>query len=371
LRGDSSDSAFLPVQGAKPVNMRAIGDIKRLRAEGGTMPGTFGRAGFALLAVTLATATAAQDVRYHGLCDASAAIALGPDHFIVAEDEADILAVYRRGTPDPVGIVDLVDYLGNRKRSGKVKEADIEAAARIGDRIYWITSHGRDKGGDVEETRLRLFATDIVAGAAAPTVQAVGSPPYKRLLEHLLGEAKFRPLGLEDAAANPPEAANGLNIEGLADTPEGHLLIGFRNPRPGGKALLIPLTNPDDVVIGGKRPAFGDAVLLDLGARGIRSIERLGDRYLIIAGPFGKGGDGEPGAEFGLYHWTGRPDVAPVRLEVELGALMPESVFAIPGANEIAILSDDGDEPVGGLDCKDKAVPAGKKGFRALTLKLG
>ncbi len=334
------------------------------------MPGSFGSVRTGFLAATLASAAVAQEVRYHGICDASAAVALGQEHFIVAEDEADILVVYRRGTPDPVGTVDLINYLGNRKRSGKVKEADIEGAARIGDRIYWITSHGRDKGGDVEKTRLRLFATDILAGAAGPTVEPVTSPPYKSLLEDLLDDAKLRPLGLDEAAENPPEAANGLNIEGLAETSDGHLLIGFRNPRPGGKALLIPLTNPDEVVLEGKRPVFADAVLLDLGARGIRSIERLGDHYLIVAGPFGKGGDGEPGAGFTLYLWTGKQSEAPVPVEVNLGALRPESVFAIPATNEIEILSDDGDESVGDLDCRDQRVPASKKGFRALTLKL-
>lgn len=333
------------------------------------MSGSFAKVGSGLLAATLASAAAAQDVRYYGLADASASIALGPDHFIVAEDEADILAIYRRGTPNPVGRVDLIDYLGNRKRSGKVKEADIEACARIGERIYWITSHGRDKGGDIEETRLRFFATDIVAGAQ-PTVEPVESPPYKGLLDDLLDEEKFDALGLEDAAENPPEAENGFNIEGLADTPDGHLLIGFRNPRPGGKALLIPLTNPEDVVIDGEQPDFGDAVLLDLGKRGIRSIERLGDKYLIIAGPFGKGGEGESGSDFALYLWAGSPGAAPVPVEAALGALRPESVFAIPETEEIVILSDDGDEPVGELAGKDKRVPADKKSFRSLTMKL-
>jgi hypothetical protein len=32
----------------------------------------------------------------------------------------------------------------------------------------------------------------------------------------------------------------GLNIEGLAATPDGQLLIGFRNPLSEGKALLLP-----------------------------------------------------------------------------------------------------------------------------------
>ena len=65
------------------------------------------------------------------------------------------------------------------------------------------------------------------------------------------------------------EAEGGFNIEGLASTPEGALLIGLRNPLRHGRALLVPLLNPDEVIEGG-RARFGAPVELDLQQRGIR-----------------------------------------------------------------------------------------------------
>jgi hypothetical protein len=49
---------------------------------------------------------------------------------------------------------------------------------------------------------------------------------------------------LAQAAGQSPEAACGLNIEGLAATAGAALLIGFRNPLDQGRALLLPLLNP-------------------------------------------------------------------------------------------------------------------------------
>ena len=40
-------------------------------------------------------------------------------------------------------------------------ESDIEACTRVGDIIYWITSHGRSKKGKWRNSRYRLFATEI------------------------------------------------------------------------------------------------------------------------------------------------------------------------------------------------------------------
>ena len=323
-----------------------------------------------LLAASIAQAQAQQVTTYRGICDGSAAVALGRDHFVVAEDDGDVLFVYERGKPAPAGRADLVDYLGNRKPNGKVKEADIEGAARIRDRIYWIASHGRDSKGKEEPTRLRFFATEIDESSAVPTVRPLATPPYKNLLGDLLAEKKFAPLGLEAAAKKAPEAPDGFNIEGLAATPEGHLLIGLRNPRPTlGKlrqaAVIVPLTNPAEVLAGAK-PSFGDALPLDLGARGIRSLERVGDGYVIVAGPFGDGGKGTPGGDFALFRWDGG-STKPVRLKVKLGTLRPEAVFAT-GSGGLELLSDDGDREIGGEKCKK--VVAEKKTYRAMTLPV-
>ena len=325
-------------------------------------------------ALTAAAATAPAQERYRGMCDASAAAALGGGHFVVADDESDVLRIYRRGAAEPVGSSDLVDYLQNRQPGGKPTEADIEGAARIGERIYWIGSHARKgKSGEVDPHRQRLFATEIVATGAVPGVRAASGAPHESLLAELLADPRFAVL--VDAAARPPEAPGGLNIEGLAATPDGGLLIGFRNPVPAGRALVVPLRNPAAVIDSGARPVFGDLIRLDLGGRGIRSIERVGDALLIVAGPFGTAKRGTKrstsGPAFALFRWSGAAAQAPSFVRaLDAGTFRPEALFVDPDANELVLLSDDGDERVGSAECKDKSVPSNQKSFRARALPL-
>jgi hypothetical protein len=196
-------------------------------------------------------------------------------------------------------------------------------------------------------------------------VRLPARPAYTGLLSALLAQPRFEALGLAAAAQVAPEEPGGLNIEGLAATPSGGLLIGFRNPRPGGRALIVPLDNPRAMVDAAAAPLFGDALLLDLGGRGIRSIERIGTRYVIVAGAF------DDGADFALFTWSGQAGDAPRRVtEAPLGALRPEALFAWPGSERIQVLSDDGGVPVDGHPCKHKAVPAKKKSFRSVEFTL-
>ena len=68
-----------------------------------------------LLAAALPGRPFAQDISsYRGACDASAAVALDAEHFAVGNDENNVLHVYRRGRPQPVGALDLSKFLGLR-----------------------------------------------------------------------------------------------------------------------------------------------------------------------------------------------------------------------------------------------------------------
>jgi hypothetical protein len=315
-------------------------------------------------ATIIATCEALAQTSYTGMCDASAAEPLGAGHFVVADDESDVLRIYKRGTSASVASVDLTGVLRNRKPNGKATEADIEGAAMIGERIYWISSHARKgKNGEADANRHRLFATDIDRSGAVPTVKPTGKV-HDSLLEELLQDPRFEVL---KAASNlKPEDKDGLNIEGLAATPDGGLLIGFRNPLPKGRALVVPLLNPKQVIDGGARPQFGDLIRLDLGKRGIRSIERVGNAYLISAGPYATAGQSKAKPAFALYRWNGKATAAPKLLQsLEKGSFRAEALFFDPDEQEIVLLSDDGDEPAGAVDCKDKSVPAERKSFRS------
>jgi hypothetical protein len=309
----------------------------------------------ALLAITLPTPASAQQITtYSGPCDASAAVALDATHFIVGDDEHNTLHVYRQGQPAPIAALNLVNFLG----TAADEESDIEGAAAIGSRIYWITSHGRNSKGKARPARQRFFATEIVPGQP-PTVKPVGQA-YGNLLRDMLAAETLKPYRLDEAARRPPEAEGGLNIEGLAATADGKLLIGLRNPLPQQRALIIPLDNPTEVIAG--HPArFGDPIELDLGQRGIRSIERIGTGYLIVAGPTGDKGS------FALFRWSGRHGDAPTPVSgIDLGNLRPEALFAIPDSNRAQLLSDDGGVVINGVECK-KLSPASQS-FRSLDI---
>lgn len=308
------------------------------------------------LAACLTSATAQAATVYRGPCDASAATALDADHFVVGDDEHNILHIYRQGQAQPVGRADLSAFLATVNG----EEADIEGAAAVGTRIYWITSHARDAKGRVRPDRHRFFATDVIPGNP-PTLKPAGQA-YARLLDDLLAADTLAPYRLARAAQRTAEAEGGLNIEGLAATPEGTLLIGLRNPLHQGRALLIPLLNPGELIDGG-RARFGAPVEINLDQRGIRSIERVGASYVIAAGPTADAGS------FALFRWSGRAGEAAAMITgIDLRDLRPEALFAIPGGKSVQVLSDDGGIRVGGVECKK--LPAGRQTFRSLTITL-
>jgi hypothetical protein len=308
-----------------------------------------------ILAGILGRAAPPEPVIFTGMCDASAAAAISPELFIVADDEANILRVYRRGGGPPILEFDLRTFLGTQ-------EVDIEGAAPIGQFVFWIGSHGRNARGKDSPARQRLFATRVDTRGNSLEVTPMGQP-YARLLDDLLADERYTHLGLASAAERAPKDAGGLNIEGLAATPDGRLLIGFRNPLPEGKAIVAPLLNPIKV-LEGDRAQLGEPRLLDLGGLGIRSMGWVDDHYLIIAGPTGEGG----GAK--LYEWPGGAEAPQLVRGVQLRGLNPEGVvFRDKEKTEYLLLSDDGTRTVDGEECKTLKDPARKR-FRGVVLKF-
>ena len=62
---------------------------------------------------TAARAQPSERLTYRGPCDASAAVALDADHFVVGNDEDAVLRVYRRGRAAPLGPgLDVSRFLG-------------------------------------------------------------------------------------------------------------------------------------------------------------------------------------------------------------------------------------------------------------------
>ena len=310
---------------------------------------------------TSAAESSAHIDEYFGTCDASAAVAVDSSHFLMANDEDSVLRLYLVEKFDaPEQVFDMSSFLQLEARK---PETDIEAATRVGDRVYWISSHGRSAVGHYRPNRERFFATTIRTNNGAISVEPEGKP-YSRLLEDLLEAPGLKAYKLRAASKRAPKDPGGLNIEGLCGAPDGHLLIGFRNPLPHGRALIVPLLNPLRTVLG-DRAELGDPQELDLGGLGIRDLALVGGKYLIVAGPTGL----EPHGE--LFLWSGGKD-APVRLRrTSLLDLNPEAAIIYPsaGLRRFQILSDDGMRMFDGCECKHLP-DVSRRRFRSVWISL-
>jgi hypothetical protein len=245
----------------------------------------------------------------------------------------------------------------------KSPEMDIEGSAKIGDTLYWITSHAPNKEGKPRPNRKRFFATRISVTNGTPSFTLIGRP-VTTLLAALDRDPRYAGFGLAAAALRPPKTPGSLNIEALCDTPEGGLLIGFRSPNPKNGALLAPLTNPAETVAG-QPPVFGDPILLDLAGNGIRAMIRTGDSYLLMSGsPLG-GGTPQ------LFRWNTRETPRPVPLPELPADATPEGLisFTRGGQATLLVLSDDGTRLSGGIPAKELADPA-RRTFRGFCFPL-
>jgi hypothetical protein len=326
-------------------------------------------------------------LEFRGTCDASAGAQITDEVFVVASDEDNVLRFYSWASPGlPIAERDLSEFLG-----GGGLEADIEAAARVGTRIFWITSHGRNKQGRVRPARRRFFATDLVSKAQMPDVLPIGVP-YESLFEALAVKLRVAELGLADSIM-PTEHRRlelalkndgdqhpmRINIEGLATTDGASLLIAMRNPLVEGKAIVVPLHQPNALISGEtSAPQLGEPILLDLGGLGIRAIQRVDSSgtYLIAAGPTGKGRRSR------IFRWERtRTDIIVPLEKANLGGLTPEAIVLDANRPRALLLSDDGGRRVdvgdpdrcrklkdGLCECKHLLAPADRS-FRARWIR--
>ena len=288
---------------------------------------------------------------YQGICEASAAALVDASHVAVASDDFSAIMIYQRGKPKPVTQFAVDDV------------TDIEGGARIGDTIFWLTSHSLNSSGEDKKKRKELFATSVSADGTLSSSGAV----YRNLRADLaaaLGRSEDRSKAL-------------INIEGLAATPEGHLLIGLRGPEtiPNDRAIVFELANPMQLV----KLGTGDVgsaqitrvVTMDLSdgpgtsGRGVRDIARVGSRYLVLAGSEPDGGNPPPK----LFWWDGNAEgrVTPGP-DADFSGMTPEAIV-VWSDHEGEILSDSGGMMINGVECADKDPPKGAF-FPAIDVKF-
>jgi hypothetical protein len=309
--------------------------------------------------------------RFHtGASDASATIALDDEVMLIADDETNVLRLYSRhqsGLPlagfDFSGQLNLIDPDN--------PEMDLEASTRIGDQLFWSGSYSNSKNFHVRPNRHRVFATALSGSGVNASLAYVGR--YDWLLEDLVAwdHANGHGLGADylgfaasSAEGVDPKTPQGFDIEGLGMAPDNSTAyFAFRAPllptNDRHQAVLVPVLGFADLVAGAapdSRPqgsaTFGAPIFLDLGGRGVRSLDRnAAGQFLITAGPPGDANGVAP-ADFALYGWTGNPADAPFPIDVDLTALDVaggsfESIAQVPdelGAGSVLqFLLDNGD----------------------------
>ncbi|WP_416237614.1 hypothetical protein [Streptomyces sp. NBC_00162] len=320
------------------------------------------------------------DARYFtGSADASAAVDVGGGYAIVADDESNVLRLYDRSRSGaPVRTWDFSSQLG------VTKEVDIEGATRIGDTIYWTGSLGNNKDGEYKAPRNTVFTT-TVSGSGTGTQLAYGRS-YKKLREDLVAwdVANGNRYGFAagTAAGEAPKQIDGFNVEGLEFAPGSTTTayVGFRAPLapvvPGGKALIVPVVNFDQVLASGAKAVFGAGIELDLGGLSVRDLRKnAAGQYLILAGSWAADDNSDP---YALYQWDGVPGHAPVK-RADLPTTDPggwEAVVDVPDLTapgaRVQLVTDSGSADLygDGVEAKDLTHPEWKKA-RAAWFTLG
>ncbi len=118
-------------------------------------------------------------MHFSGMSDASASVMLGTNYIAVGNDEDNRIRIYHLDSPGmPVSSLDCSGFL---RVFGKNLETDLEGAARLGGRIFWIGSHGENHHGHFAANRRRLFATLVETNNGVPSLRPVDQP-YANLL---------------------------------------------------------------------------------------------------------------------------------------------------------------------------------------------
>jgi hypothetical protein len=329
-----------------------------------------------------------------GAADASAAIPIDSSLMWVGDDENQVIRMYNRnGSGLPVATFNMTPFLELTDiEAGRPREVDIEAATRVGNRIFWLGAHSHANRAEGRTNRSRLFATDISGSGASSTLSYAGRYDYLKLdlvnwdLSNGHGKgANYYNFNFATTEGVDPKKPFGFNIEGLCMAPNSSTIayIALRAPlvptNDLGVAILVPVLNFTTLAVGTDPPGsaqFGAPIELDLFGRGFRSMEWNGFEYLIIAGtPYDN--TGKYPRDFRLFTWSGNPADQPRERRTDLTDLNPEAIVELPSAplqptDVIQLISDNGRRLYYGDDIQAKFLPeVNFRKFRSDRVTLG
>ncbi len=277
-----------------------------------------------------------------GLYESSAIQGLADGRFLVVEDEKE--HPFSLVTISPNGSVSSTPLSPGPLAAGDAfwKLDDFEGVAldRSGS-IYALTLHSRDGDGDEKKSRDKLVRFRIEENRVVAPMVVNG---LKRAL------IATHPVLAAAAEIQDVKTGGGLNIEALEFShDQQRLLIGFRSPLQGNRAIIASVENPSAIFEADEPPRISATLdLLDLGGNGIRGmsyVPSLGG-YLVISGPVAS-----EQVNFELWFWSGHPDAPARRVTVPglPGFERAEGVSpaVIDGEQRIIIVSDDGSREKG------------------------
>lgn len=194
-------------------------------------------------------------------------------------------------------------------------------------------------------------------------VPCVAVSPFFVLLPLALAAACAEKTAVSDAA--PPVAASPSDILTFAGRCDGSAAVAVGGkllataPVVNGRALLVPLLNPEAITNGTAAAQFGAPIFLDVSGGDAKAAPELGVRdmawcadrkvYVVLAGSYLAGG--RQGAGFRLLTWDGKNKLVAVPGANLAGLTAPEAVFIKPSDKaRVLVLSDDGSVD----DCKAK-----------------
>jgi len=315
------------------------------------------------------------DRYYSAAADTGATIDVGGGYMIVAGDESNVLRLYHERASGPP--VKTWDFDGQLPFGSTT--ANIHAAARAGNTLYFAGGMANTQGGVVEPSHDTMFATTISGSGANTELTYLGS--YTGLREDLLewDNLNGSPLGLAASAASGQagESPGGFKIQGVEFAPGSstEAYVSFRSPlEPPGAgpedrnlALVIPVTNFSSLFSGNPsiHATFGTPLEWNLGGLSIRQIRKNGEgEYLVIAGTANSSD-----TIYQLYGWDGETEDEPVLLNASI-PIVAEGVWDAITSTPEPIANGDGVEL---LQDNSKTVwygPGTKDAEKGLTVGL-
>ena len=284
-----------------------------------------------IIAIFKSLVTPQTPMQFQHIYEPSGAVTLNDGKVLLVEDESretlQVILVSKEGE---------IKELGRPKMSHKIerklehKVRDVEGVAiNEHNQLYLITSHTTNKKGKHKKAREQIVRLNYEQDKLS------NFKYYHGLLEAL---QKLHPA----LNISSHKRKKQINIEALTwDRESKSLLIGLRSPLIKGKAVIVPLKNPNAIFDKHEKPKLAQPILLDLYGDGIRAMSWDKNRkgYWIVSGSVGK-----RKGDFSLWFWDKKSNLLTVMHDaVDIGytegitVLKDDSLFLVQDNGSLSI----------------------------------